>query len=121
MSPHPTSQQFLRVAAVVFVMLAAAIAVIQGRRGEDATVVAPMEASEADAVVRELARCRAITPDDTAGLDACRLIWAENRRRFFGTTRSAKLPAVPAPNAPAGLLKSEDRVQPFEVDQGRTR
>jgi conjugative transfer region protein TrbK len=121
MSPYLTSQQFVRIAAVVFVMLAAAVAVIQSRPGEDAAVPAPMERGEADPLLGELARCRTVTPDDTAGLDACRLIWAENRQRFFGTTRSAKLPAVPAPNAPAGLLKSEDRVQPFEVDQGRTR
>ena len=121
MSSYLTSQQFLRIAAVVFVMLAAAIAVIQSRRGEDATVVAPMGAGEADAVVRELARCRTIAPDGAAGLDACRRIWAENRQHFFVSTRLPQLPAAPAPDAPAGLLKSQDRVQPVEVDQGRTR
>ena len=121
MSPHLTSQQFLRVAAVVLVMLAAAVAVIQSRRGENATVVAPMGAGEADAVVRELARCRTIAPDDAAGLDACRLIWAENRQRFFVSTRSPQLPAPSELNAPAGLMKSQERVSPQEVDQGRTR
>jgi conjugative transfer region protein TrbK len=121
MSPHLTSQQFLRVAAVVFVILAAAIAVIQGRRGEDATVVAPMGAGEADAVVRELARCRTIAPDDTAGLDACRRIWAENRQRFFVPTDSSQSPAPPAANAPAERTKSQERVPPQKVDQGRTR
>jgi conjugative transfer region protein TrbK len=80
-------------------MLTAAIAVIQGRRGEDATVVAPMGASEADAVVRELARCRTIAPDDTAGLDACRRIWAENRQYFFVSTES---PQLVVPSAPDG-------------------
>jgi conjugative transfer region protein TrbK len=121
MSPHLTPHQFLRFAAVVFVMLAAAIAVIQGRRGEDATVVAPMGAGEADAVVRELARCRTVTSDDTAGLDACRRIWAENRQRFFVSTDSSQLPAPPAANAPAERTKSQERVPPQEVDQGRTR
>jgi conjugative transfer region protein TrbK len=121
MSSYLTSQQFLRIAAVVFVMLAAAVAVIQGRRGEDATVVASMGAGEADAVVRELARCRTITPDDTAGLDACRRIWAENRRHFFVSTESRQLPAPSAANGSAGLVKSQDRAPPVEVDQGRTR
>ena len=66
MSTYLTSQQFVRVAAVVFVVLAVAVAVIQSRRGEDAAVLAPLEPGEADALVSELARCRTITPDDAA-------------------------------------------------------
>jgi hypothetical protein len=31
------------------------------------------------------------------------------------------LPAPPAANGSAGLVKSQDRVPPVEVDQGRTR
>jgi conjugative transfer region protein TrbK len=121
MSPYLTSQQFLRVAAVVFVMLIAAVAVIQSRGGEDAAVLAPMERGEADALVSELARCRTIAPDDTAGLDACRRIWAENRQRFFVSTKSPQLVVPPAPNAPSVLVKSEGRVLSHEVDQGRAR
>ena len=118
MGSYLISQQFVRVAAVVFVTLAAAIAVIQSRRGEDATVVAPMGAGEADAVVRELARCRTIAPDDAAGLDACRRIWAENRQRFF-TTKLPQLPAAPAPNTPGVIMKNQH--PPHEVEQGRAR
>ena len=121
MSSYLIPKKALRVAAVVFVMLAAAVAVIQSRRGEDAAVLAPAARDEADALVGELARCRTITPDDTAGLDACCRIWAENRRHFFVSTRSPQLPAPPAANAPAGLVKSEGRVPPHEVDQGRAR
>ena len=121
MSSYLTSQQFLRAAAVGFVTLAAALAVIQSRRGEDAAVPAPAERGEADALVGELARCRTITPDDTAGLDACRRIWAENRQRFFVSTRSPQLPAPPVPNEPGAPMKSQDRVPPHEVDQGRAR
>ena len=114
MSSYLIPEKVLRVAAVVFVMLTAAVAVIQSRRGEDATVVAPMGAGEADAVVRELARCRTISSDDSAVLDACRRIWAENRQRFFVSTKSARLPAPPAPNAP-------EPVPTHEGDQGRAR
>ncbi len=122
MSSYLTSQQFLRVAAVVFVMLAAAVAVIQSRRGEDAAaVLAPLERGEADPLVSELARRRTVTSDDTAGLDACRRIWAENRQHFFVSTKSPQLPAPPAPNAPAELMKSQEQVRPHEVDQGRAR
>jgi conjugative transfer region protein TrbK len=121
MSPYLTSQQFLRVAAVVFVTLAVAVAVVQSRRDEDAAVVATVGRDKADPLVSELARCRTITPDDTAGLDACRPIWAENRQRFFVSTKSPQLPAPPAPNAPAGLMKTQERVPPYEVEQGRAR
>ena len=120
MSSYLTSQQFLRIAAVVFVMLAAAVAVVQGRRGEDAAVPTPVERGEANAPVSELARCRAITPDDTAGLNACRRIWAENRQHFFASTKSRQLPDPPA-NAPAGLMKSQDRILPGEIEQNGTR
>ncbi|WP_442868915.1 putative entry exclusion protein TrbK-alt [Bradyrhizobium sp. CCBAU 25338] len=40
-----------------------------------------------------LARCRTVTPEQTATYDDCRQIWAENRRRFFGQKRSATAPA----------------------------
>jgi conjugative transfer region protein TrbK len=120
MSSHLTSRSALWVAAVVFVTLAAAVAVIQSRRGEDSAIFAPLGPSEADPPVSELARCRTITSDDTAGLDACRRIWAETRQHFF-SAKSPQLPNPAAPNAPAGLTKSQDQVPPYEVDQGRAR
>jgi conjugative transfer region protein TrbK len=120
MSSYPTSQQFLRVAAVVFVTLAAAVAVIQSRRGEEAAVLAPFEAGEADALVRELARCRTVTPDGALVLEACRRLWAENREHFFVSTKSRQLPDPPA-SAPAALIKSQDRILPGEIDQKGTR
>ena len=120
MSSYLIPEKVLRVAAVVFVMLAAAVAVIQSRRGEDAAVLAPVERGEADALVGELARCRTVTSDDTASLDACRRIWAENRQHFLVSTKSPQLPP-PAPNAPAGPMKNQERVPPHEVDQGRAR
>jgi conjugative transfer region protein TrbK len=121
MSSYLIPEKVLRVAAVVFVILAATVAVIQSRRGEDAVVPAPPGRGEADALVSELARCRTVSSDDTAGLDACRRIWAENRQRFFVSTGSPQLPNPPAPNAPAGLTKSQDQMPPYEVDNGRTR
>src|SRR5260370_18472204 len=115
MSSYLTSQQFLRIAAVVFVTLASAVAVVQSRRGEDAAVLATLGRDEADPLVSELTRCRTITPDDTAGLDACRRIWAENRQHFFISTKSSQLPAPAAANAPAERTKSQERVPPQDV------
>jgi conjugative transfer region protein TrbK len=118
MNTSLTSQQFLRIAAVVFVALAAVVALIQSQRGEEAAVLMPLGQGEADALVSELARCRTITPNDTAVLESCRRIWAENRQRFFLSTKSSPPPAALAPSAPA---KGQDHVPPYEVDQGRVR
>jgi conjugative transfer region protein TrbK len=110
MNASLTSQQFLRIAAVVFVALAAAVAVIQSQRDEDEAVLMPLGRSEADALVSELARCRTITPDDTAVLEACRRIWAENRQHFFLSTKSPQSPAAPAPDVSAEPVKNQTRI-----------
>jgi len=121
MNASPTSQRFLRIAAIIFVALAAAVALIQNQRGEDTVVLTPLERGEADALVNELARCRTITPDDTAVLEVCRRIWAENRQHFFLSTKSPQLPAALVSGAPAMPAKGQDRVPPSGVDQGRVR
>jgi conjugative transfer region protein TrbK len=121
MSSYPIPKKVVRLVAVVFVMLAATVAVIQSRHGEDAAVPAPVGPREADAHFTELARCRTVTSDDTASLDACHRIWAENRRHFFVSTKSPQLPAPAAATAPAEFMKSQERVPPHEVDQGRIR
>jgi conjugative transfer region protein TrbK len=110
MSAYLTSQQFVRVAAVVFVAVAAAVAVIQSRHSDEAAVLTRLEPDEADALVRELARCRTVTSDDVPVLEACRRLWAENRQHFFASTKSPRLPDTPAPAAPDGLVKSQERI-----------
>jgi conjugative transfer region protein TrbK len=109
MNTSLTSQKFPRIAAVVFVALAAAVAAIRSRSGDEATVLAPLERGEVDALVSELARCRTITPDDTAVLETCRRIWAENRQHFFLSTKSPPPPAAPAPDASAEPIKNQAR------------
>jgi conjugative transfer region protein TrbK len=121
MTAYLSSQQFVRVAAVVFVTLAVAVAVIQSRRGKEAAVLAPLEPDEADALASRLARCRTITSDDAIVLEACRRIWAENRQHFFASTKSPQLPDPAMANARAGLIKGQERMPPQEVDQNRIR
>jgi len=121
MSSYLTSQQFLRVAAVVFVTLTAAVAVIQSRRGEEAAIFRSVERGTPDARVSELARCRTITPDDPGMLESCRHIWAENRQRFFLSTKSPQLPAVSTLTTSTGSVQSQDLVLPHGADQGGSR
>jgi len=47
-------------------------------------MAAPVRTSTDDPLRAELARCRALTPENLATDTACRAAWAENRRRFFG-------------------------------------
>ena len=121
MNASLTSQQFLRIVAVVFVALAAAVAVIQSRRVEDAAVLSPLERGDGDALVSERARCRTITPDDTAVLESCRRIWAENRQHFFLSTKLPPPPAAPAPDVSAEPIKNQVRGSLDGVERGGAR
>jgi len=111
-----TSRRFVWVGAIFFVVLTAAVAMIRSGRDEDPAVFAPLPSREDDVFADDLARCRTITPDGTAGLDACCRAWAENRQRFF-TTKLPQLPAAPTPNAPGVIMKNQH--PPHEVEQGR--
>jgi conjugative transfer region protein TrbK len=120
MSTYLTSQQFVRVAAVVFVTLVIVIAAIQRRPSEEAAVLTRLEPDDADALVRELARCRTVTSDDTIVLESCRRLWAENRQHFFASTRLQQLPVPQLPDAPVAA-KSQERLPQLEVEQKGTR
>ncbi|MFH1346454.1 MAG: putative entry exclusion protein TrbK-alt [Pseudomonadota bacterium] len=117
MSRYLTPRHFARIAAVAFIVLIAAWAVIHSRRGEDPGGIAPLEREEADALASELVRCRTVTLDSTASLQNCRRVWAENRRQFFGSPKTTPSPAGPDPTAASISGKIEDRVSPIEADQ----
>lgn len=76
-------ERVLKLVAVAMgglVVLMAAIElqdVVKEERGTEVSVPA------SDPLRAELARCRALTPDEVATDTACRAAWAENRRRFF--------------------------------------
>ena len=112
MTPHLTSRQYARVAAVGFIVLITALAISLSRRDQDAGIVAPLEREQADTVATEIARCRIVMPDDGAALENCRRVWAENRRRFFGSTTTPLSPADPTTATATGKL--QDRISPVE-------
>jgi conjugative transfer region protein TrbK len=116
MMPHLTPHHLARITAVGLVVLIVALTIVRRPHSEQAVVPAPLEHRDAEALVEELARCRTITSDETAALEACRRTWAENRRQFFGSTRSPQSPADPVLKAPAAPAKNQDRVMPREVE-----
>jgi len=74
-------------------MLVMAACAIQLRGGGDEASSNSAGPQTAGALDSSLARCQAVTPEQTATYDYCRRIWAENRRRFFGRKGSATAPA----------------------------
>ena len=84
---------FGRALGLVAIVGALALAAIRVHRGESFSPSAPPAPSlSADPLVRELARCRAIglaAADDLG----CKAAWAENRRRFFGSSAPDAAPA----------------------------
>ncbi|KJC45264.1 putative entry exclusion protein TrbK-alt [Bradyrhizobium sp. LTSP857] len=76
-------------ASVMLVMAACAIQ-LRGDGDETANSAGPRTTGT---LASSLARCRTVTPEQTATYDDCRRIWAENRGRFFGQKGSATAPA----------------------------
>ena len=116
MDRYLTRRRFVRIAALGSIILIAAWAVINSRRGEDPGAIAPLGLEEVDALVSELARCRTVTLDDSTSLENCRRVWAEGRRQFFGPTRTTPSPAEPVPTAANGSGKNQDRASPGEAE-----
>ena len=71
-------------------VFAVAACTIQLRGAEESP--APKAEQTTSATSSDLARCRSVTSEDTAGYQRCKRVWDENRRRFFGRKDS---PAVP--------------------------
>jgi len=112
MSQYLNPRQFLRIAAVGFIVVIVVLAIVQSRRDNDVGIIPLLGYQEADALVPELARCRAVTLDQAASLETCRRLWAENRRQFFAPTKAPLAAAEPNPNPSTASGPSQHRVSP---------
>jgi conjugative transfer region protein TrbK len=91
---------------IMFVTTAAAVPVlvitactIQLRGDSDGRPAGSSPSRATSPIGTELERCRRVTSEQVAELQECRLIWAENRRRFLG---SKKTPGVTSADAQPG-------------------
>ena len=99
---------FGRALGLIAIALLVILAALRVHRGESFTPSLPPAPSlSADPLARELARCRAIGLAAADDAD-CKAAWAENRRRFFGSS---------APDAAATPQKSE--TTPAAKPEGR--
>ncbi|WP_426441198.1 putative entry exclusion protein TrbK-alt [Bradyrhizobium genosp. P] len=97
----------LAVSAGVFVVAACTI---QLRGGED-----PSSSRTTDQTTNvdptDLARCRTVTPQETASYRHCQQVWAENRHHFFGRKDVAGASRRPDPVAgPTPAPKDRSRM-----------
>jgi conjugative transfer region protein TrbK len=77
---------FGRAIGLMAIAMLLIVAAIRVHRGENFTLSLPPAPSlSADPLGRELARCRVIGLAATDDAD-CKAAWAENRRRFFGSS-----------------------------------
>jgi conjugative transfer region protein TrbK len=88
------------VAGVAVMVLFVAACAIKLRDDEEQASSASSVSSDADPLAAELARCRRVTPVQTDALEACRRIWAEQRRQFLGQTKTPSPTAHPNDIAP---------------------
>ncbi|MGM4976016.1 putative entry exclusion protein TrbK-alt [Tardiphaga sp. 619_E2_N8_4] len=82
---------FSRIAVVTAAgaaMLVVAACAIQLRGDSDETASNSTAPQSTGTLEPSLARCQTVKPEQTATYGYCRRIWAENRRRFFGRTKS---------------------------------
>ena len=75
----------VRLAAFGACALAALAAAVELSRREPSLEITA-SSSDTDPLHTDLVRCRTLTPDEVETDTACKKAWAENRRRFFGST-----------------------------------
>lgn len=111
-------RHFMPIAAVALTVLVVGACAIQLRNDENGESIPSPVSQEADPFAAKLDRCRTVTSEQAAELDACRRVWAENRRRFFTSTK----PRWDAPidgnsSVPPPSAKYQDRVLPPELNR----
>jgi conjugative transfer region protein TrbK len=103
---------FVTTAAAIPVLIVAACT-IQLRGDSDGLPAGSSAFRVANPLGAKLQRCRKVTSEQVAELQECRLIWAENRRRFLGSKPSAASSVDAQPGSPTPSLaqpKNPDRL-----------
>jgi conjugative transfer region protein TrbK len=103
---------FVTTAAVVSVLVVAACT-IELRGDSDGPPAGSSVSRATNPLGAKLEHCRKVTSEQVAELQECRLIWAENRRRFLGSKKPPAVSSVDAqPSSPMPSL-----AQPKNLDR----
>ena len=90
-------------------LVAVAACTIQLHGGDDSPPT-PKAGQTTDASSSDLARCRGVTPEETAGYRHCKRVWDENRRRFFGKKDGAATPGHDESASSIAAPKDQSRI-----------
>ena len=88
MSARSRIDRLSMVAGVAVMVLVVAACAIKLRGGEEQRSSASSASPDADPLAAELARCRRVAPEQKDALEACRRVWAEQRRQFLGQSKT---------------------------------
>ena len=112
------SDQFAPIAAVALMLLSLGACAFQLRNDEDGEAVSSPVFEEIDPFAAKLRRCQTVTPEQAAELEACRQVWAQNRRRFMTSTKPNWSTAPETdPINPVPVTKYPDRIVPLPNNQ----
>jgi conjugative transfer region protein TrbK len=104
---------FMTTAAVVPLVVVTACT-IQLRGDSDGPPAGSSASRAANPLGAKLEHCRKVTSEQVAELQACRLIWAENRRRFLGSEKTSAASSADAqqgsPTSALAQPKNPDRL-----------
>ena len=104
-------RRFPLIAATGLTMLVIAACTVQLPHNDDEPPPPP-QADAPDTLAPKLEACLTVTPEQTATFEYCRRVWAENRRRFFGTQKRP-----PAPTKQSG--RQVRKKSAAQTNQGR--
>jgi conjugative transfer region protein TrbK len=100
MSAHDRLDRLSIVAGVAVMVLIVAACAIKLRDDEDRISSASPASEDPNPLAAELARCRSVTPEQKDALEACRRVWAEQRRQFLGQSKTPSPTSHPDDSAP---------------------
>ena len=110
--------QFVPIAAAALMLLSMAACAFQlGSDENEEAITSPV--SELDPFAAKLRRCQTVTSEQAAELEACRQVWAENRRRFMTSRKpNWNAPTGQQPMEPVPDAKYQDRALPSKPSPG---
>ena len=88
MTPHDRRDRLSIVAGVAVMVFVVAACAIKLRDDEEQASSTSLASKDSNPLDTELARCRSVTPEQKDTLEDCRRVWAEQRRQFFGKSKT---------------------------------
>lgn len=108
---HDPVRLIVQLSAIALLLATVALSVGSLRDISVASEQSLIATEQASLDGRELARCRSIAPEQLPFDEACRRVWADNRRRFLGLDQEVgKAATTSTPTTPSQQPSGDTRV-----------